>query len=76
MAPTFRSDEERQEFEAWMADVSANAEKIQNVQDELSEKPEFCALVLCAKTTKNRRDVQSVADYAVMYAYERLFRCR
>ena len=74
MGMEFESEQAREDFEQWLADIAADAERIQVVQDELSKQPEFAALVRMASVSGTERNVQLVADYAVLFVSERLGR--
>ena len=64
----FESEQERLDYEQWLADVAENENRILAAQDELAKQPEFSVLVRTAGISRNPRDLQAVADYAVMQA--------
>jgi hypothetical protein len=71
--------QDERELQAWMEEVSEKAELVQAVQDELGRAPEFQALVgTCEASTgeAKTRALRSVADYAVLFAAERLWKGR
>lgn len=72
MSDGFESEYEKREYEEWLASLSAEHKRIRKIQDELANQPEFETLVILAGSSRDKRDIQLVADYAVIWAHEHL----
>ena len=69
--------QEEREMREWAEKVAEKAELVEGLQDELGGSPEFQALAGtygASQGTAKERALRAMADYAVLFAAERLWK--